>query len=108
MSNFDLPLISPDARPDFTDSDSCAEWLRTLPLINVAPSHGRLLGELEELNCFEMPARERMKTLEIMREPVLFMQTEHAKKITNRAVPLARPEREILINIDALWAAMAH
>src|ERR1700744_360527 len=98
MSSFDLPLISADARPDFTDARSCAEWLQALPLINVAPSHGRLLGELEELNCYDMPAAERLKVLELMREPVNFVQTEHAKKIVNRAVPLARPERAILIN----------
>ena len=106
--SFELPVLSPDARPDFTDARSCNDWLRALPLINVAPSHGRLLGEMEELNCFDMPAPERLKVLELMREPVLFMQTEHAKKIVNRAVPLARPEREILINIDAMWAAMGH
>lgn len=106
MSNFDLPLISTDARPDFTDARSCADWLHSLPLINVAPTHGRLLGELEELNCFDMPAAERLKILELMREPILFLQNEHARKFANRTVPLARPEREILVNINALWTAL--
>jgi len=107
MSFFpDLPLISDEARPDFTDAASCTEWLRSLPLINVAPSHGRLLGELEELNCFDMPAAERIKVLEQMLDAVQFLQTEHAKKITNRAAPLSKGEREILLNIDALWNAL--
>jgi hypothetical protein len=102
-----LPQLSAEARPDFTDAASCAEWLNSLPLINVAPSHARLLGELEELNCFDMPAAERTKVLELMLQPAHFLQTELAKKITNRAAPLARAERDILINIDALWGALA-
>ena len=108
MSNFDLPIISPDARPDFTDAKSCRDWLQALPLINVAPTHGRLLGELEELNCFEMPASERLKILELMLEPIRFVQTEHARKFANRTVPLGKPEREILSNIIALWTALGH
>lgn len=108
MSDFDLPLISADARPDFTDAKSCQDWLHSLPLINVAPTHGRLLGELEELNCFELSAGERLKILELMLEPIRFVQTEHARKFANRTVPLAKPEREILSNIIALWTALGH
>jgi len=103
--NFDLPIISSDADPEFRDATACAEWLQTLPLINVGPSHGRLLGEIEELNCFELAVSERLKILELLREPVLFVQAEQAKKFSNRAVPLARPEREILMNVVALWSA---
>ena len=56
----DLPKISNDATPAFTDAKSCAVWLRDFPLTNVAPAHAKLLGELEELNCFEMPPGGRM------------------------------------------------
>lgn len=103
--NFDLPLVSADAKPEFRDAKSCAAWLQTLPLINVGPSHGRLLGEMEELNCCDITASERLQILELLREPVQFVQTEHAKKFANRAIPLARPEREILANVRALWSA---
>ncbi|MSQ72020.1 MAG: hypothetical protein EXR27_12125 [Betaproteobacteria bacterium] len=106
--NFDLPIIAADAKPEFTDAASCAEWLRSLPLINVGPSHGRLLGELEELNCFAAPPAERLRVLELLREPVLFVQTEHAKKFSNRPVPLSKSEREIFNNVMALWDALGH
>lgn len=105
--NFDLPITSANAKPEFRDAKSCATWLQTLPLINVGPSHGRLLGELEELNCCEITPSERLQILELLREPVQFVQTEHAKKFTNRAVPLAKSEREILANVRALWSAAA-
>lgn len=106
MSNFDLPLISASAKPEFTNAQGCAEWLRDVPLINVGPSHGRLLGELEELNCTEIRPVERLKILEMLIEPVLFVQGEHSKKFSNRSAPLAKPEREILLNVIALWTAL--
>jgi hypothetical protein len=106
--NFDLPIISGEASPEFADAKSCSEWLEALPLINVGPSHGRLLGQLEELNCFEMPPAERMKILELMREAVVFVQTEHAKKFSAKAVPLTHQEREIFNNVLALWDGFAY
>ncbi len=102
---FDLPMISADAKPEFRDTRSCTAWLQTLPLINVGPSHGRLLAELEQLNCCEISPSERLQVLEVLREAVSFVQAEHAKKFSNRAVPLAGPEREILANVRALWTA---
>jgi len=107
MSNFDLPLITPEANPDFTDAKSCAAWLRTVPLINVAPSHNRLLGQLEELNCFEMEPTERLRIMELLLEPTLFVQVEHAKKYTGKPVPLAKQERDIFHNVLALWDALS-
>ena len=104
--NFDLPIVSADAKPEFRDAKSCAAWLHALPLINVGPSHGRLLGEIEQLNCCDITSSERLQILELLREPVQFVQTEHAKKFANRAVPLAKPEREILANVRALWSAV--
>ena len=105
---FELPVISAQANPEFRDAATCSEWLQDLPLINVGPSQGRLLGEIEELNCCDISPSERLKILEVLHEAVLFVQIEQAKKFGNRAVPLAKPEREILLNVTALWAAMGH
>lgn len=108
MSNFELPIISADANPDFTDAKSCAVWLQTVPLINVAPSHSRLLGQLEELNCFEVEPTERLRILELLAEPTAFVQIEQAKKYAGKPVPLAKQERDIFHNVVALWDALAH
>ncbi len=106
MLALSLPAISSSANPEFTSSQGCADWLQTLPLINVGPSHGRLLGELEELNRCDVPVSERIKILEALLEPVQFVQSEHAKKFSSRAVPLAKTEREILLSVTALWTAL--
>jgi hypothetical protein len=107
VSNFDLPNIRPDAAPDFTDASACAKWLQSLPLINVSTSHERLLGQLEELNACAIAPAERLKILELLREPVSFVQVEHSKKFSSRPAPLAKPEREFLHSAHALWDALS-
>lgn len=106
LATLDLPPISADADPEFRDAAACSAWLQTLPLINVAPSQGRLLGALEELNSFDLAPAERLKILEILRESVVFVQTEHSKKFSGKAVPLARVERDIFHSVCALWDAL--
>lgn len=108
MTSFDLPTISPTAAPDFTDASGCVKWLQTLPLINVGPSHDRLLGQLEELNGYNVAPAERLKILELLREPVTFVQKEHAKKFSNRPAPLSKQERDIFHNVSTLWDALSH
>jgi cyclic-di-GMP-binding protein len=107
MQSFDLPSIRPDAAPSFTDSSGCAKWLQTLTLINIVPAHGKLLAELKELNgCSIVPA-ERLKIMELLREPVTFVQKEYAKKFASRPAPLAKPERDVFQSVIALWDALA-
>lgn len=108
MPDFALPAPIPDANPDFRDASTCAEWLQSLPLINVGPSHGRLLSQIEELNSCDIAPGERLKIMELLRDPVTFVQSEHAKKFTGKAVPLGKPEHEIFNNVIALWDALAH
>src|SRR5690349_5698625 len=107
MTDLDLPTISPDAKPEFTDASGCAKWLQTVPLINVGPAHTRILGELEELNAYKVSPAERLKILELLREPVSFVQKELSKKFASRPAPLAPPERETLKNVHALWDALS-
>src|SRR3989454_6919275 len=108
MSSFDPPSIKPGAAPDFTDSSGCAKWLQSLPLINVGPSHVRLLAQLDELNACNIAPAERLKILELLREPVSFVQKEHSKKFSSRPAPLTKPEREILHSVQALWDALSY
>jgi hypothetical protein len=107
MADLDLPSIKPDAQPEFSDASGCAKWLQSLPLINVGPAQVRLLGQLEELNACKLPPAERLKILELMREPVSFVQKEQSKKFSSRPAPLAPPEREVLRSVHALWDAFS-
>jgi hypothetical protein len=104
---FERPEIDPEAAPDFTDAGGCSKWLQALPLINVAAAHERVLAQIEQLNGFEIAPGERLKMLELLREPVDFVQREHSKKFSNRPAPLAKPEREIFHDVVALWEALS-
>ncbi len=107
MSDTESAATRPETEPEFRDAASCTAWLQSLPLINVGPSHGRLLRQLEILNQLEPSANERLKMLELLREAVLFVQTEHAKKFSGRPIPISEQEREIFRSVIALWDALA-
>src|SRR5256885_6179888 len=108
MPSFDPPSIKPNAAPDFTDSSGCATWLQSLPLINIGSSHVRLLAQLDELNGYSIAPAERLKILELLRGPVSFVQKEYSKNFSSRPAPLAKPEREILDSVHALWDALSY
>lgn len=107
VSDLNLPLIRQDANPEFRSAESCAHWLRQLPLINVGPSHTRLLTQLQELNAFELGSTERLAVLEQLREAALFLQGEQSKKFAGRAVPLAENERDAFSAVAAFWTALS-
>ncbi|MBE0621003.1 MAG: hypothetical protein IH605_10455, partial [Burkholderiales bacterium] len=103
MSEFKLPELSADAQPEFTDSATCTAWLAELPLANVAPSQVRLLEQLRSLNRFQLPAAERFKILEALREPVYFLQEQQGKKLASKPSPLTQVERGIFAQVVNLW-----
>ena len=103
MSEFNLPEISADAQPEFTDGAACVAWLAELPLANVAPAQIRLLDQLRSLNRFELPSAERLKVLEALREPIYFLQEHQIKKLANKPLPLTQVERGIFGQVVDLW-----
>lgn len=103
MSEFKLPEISADAKPEFSDSVSCAAWLTELHLVNVAPSQIRLLDQLRQLNRYSLPAAERLKVLETLRPAIYFVQAEQVKKLANKPMPLTKVERGMFGQVVELW-----
>ena len=103
MPEFTLPEISADAKPEFSDGASCAAWLAELPLVNVAPSQIRLFDQLRQLNRYQLPAGERLKVLEALREAIYFVQAEQIKKLANKPMPLTKVERGIFTQVVELW-----
>ncbi len=103
MTEFELPDISADAKPEFTDRAACSAWLGELPLVNVAPSQIRLLDQLRQLNRYKLDAAERLVLLELLREPIYFVQAELIKKLANKPLPLTQVERGIFGHAVELW-----
>ena len=87
-----LPDINPQIKPEFTDQRSCRQWLALLPMINVPQAHRELLAALDDLTHVVLDPLERLKTLEMLRENIIFLQDANAKKYIGKPMPLAAPE----------------
>lgn len=102
--NFDLPAIQAHApRPEFSDANACRKWLKTLPLTNIQALHGELRQQLELLSHFALPALERLKILEQLRETVAYLANELGKKYRNKPMPFSPLEQSAWNNEQALW-----
>jgi hypothetical protein len=103
-----LPLEPTDDRADplFRDAKSCAQWLSQLQLTNLQQAHSLLLTQINELTRFPMSGMERLKTLELLRDTVHYVQSDYAKKLISRPLPLSENELIIFFSIVQLWQAM--
>ena len=101
----EIRLSDPTAatHPRFSTALGCVEWLQTVPLINVAPSQGRVLEEVEAINASDIEADERLKIFECLLDAINFLQSELARKFVGHAVPLGPQEQQILDTVVALW-----
>ena len=104
----DLPLEPTDdlAQPVFKDKASCEAWLHQLQLINLHQAHGVLRTQLDELNRYPMRGLERLHTLELLRETVVQVQGDYAKKLLSKKLPLSDDELTIFVSIIGLWQGM--
>lgn len=95
------PLPSADAQQplQFTDSVSCRTWIEQLPLTNVQQAQKMLAAQFAALTATQMPALERLKILETLREPVAFVQEESANRYAGKPLPLEAGE-------SAVWASV--
>ena len=106
MTDFKLPELSAQAAPEFIDSATAKAWLESVPLANVAAAQHQLLVQLEEFNRYGIKAISRLATLEALREAVQFVQIEHARRFTNRALPMAEAESAVFDDTLELWEQM--
>lgn len=91
--------------PQFSDANACRQWLETLPLTSVPLAHTTLTTQLELLNRAAIAPLERLKISELLREPVVFLQQELAKKYLGKPVPFDDGQHNTWKSVAALWAA---
>lgn len=103
-----LPLEPTDdrANPVFKDEASCIKWLSQLQLTNLQLAHSLLLSQLNELNRYPMRGLERLNTLEQLRETIGHVQSDYAKKLIARPLPLNESELMVFVALVQLWQAM--
>ena len=94
------------AKPAFKDAASCAKWLSQLQLTNLNLAQGTLRAQLDEFNRYPLRGKERLQTLETLRETVSTVQADFAKKLAGKKLPLADEEFKSLISLTSLWQSM--
>jgi hypothetical protein len=90
----------------FADAEGCARWLRAQPLSNIPKHYDALIGQLRRLGDADFPARERARIAEVLREPVVYLHTELARRYAGKPHPASEREQEAAEQAIALWQAL--
>lgn len=103
-----LPLEPTDdlASPAFKNADSCTRWLSQFQLTNLSLAHGTLRAQLDEFNRFPLRGRDRLQTLEALRETVNIVQDDFSKRLFGKKLPLADEDFTTLVALTSLWQSM--
>jgi len=81
----------------FADARGCKEWLGALPLTNIPQAQAQVLETLATMNESELPAMDRLKSLELMRDKIAFLQGEQRARYFGKTLPLSA-------NDNSAWA----
>lgn len=90
----------------FTDADGCASWLRAIPLTNIPRYYETILGQLKRLAEVDFAPRERARIAEMMRDPVMFLHTELARRYAGKPQPASEREKDASEQALVLWHAL--
>ena len=93
------------AAPAFATAKACEEWVESLPLTNAASAQGILRAQVDAVTRAGLSLPVLFEILEKLREPVAFVQSEMAKKFTQRPLPMADFEFTAWTGTTGLWRA---
>jgi len=102
------PLASAGYPLEFKDSASCKRWVEQLTLTNIQLTQQVLTRQLVSLNAANLPALERLKILEVLKEPAHFVQNESAKRYAGKPLPLEPGETTAWNNVITLWHELSN
>lgn len=106
MNGFALPTLTAAQAPAFDNARGCRAWLSAQPLTNAAQAQALLLRQINLLNAYPVAPAERLKILEMLREPIAFAQAESARRFAGRPLPLAPAEQAAMDANRTLWQAI--
>ena len=80
--------------PAFDDEAGCAGWLSSLPLTNLGFAQESLGDQLQRLAAADVDPLQRVKIVERLRETVVYLHGELAKRFADRPLPLNAAESQ--------------
>ena len=100
-------LAAPQTSPlQFINSATCERWIEHLPLTNIQQAQRLLNSQTAALHRADLPALERLKIVEALRQPVAFVQGECADRYLGKPLPLAASELATWREVIELWESM--
>ncbi|MDQ3196442.1 MAG: hypothetical protein M3Q32_08820 [Pseudomonadota bacterium] len=91
----------------FHDARSCKRWLSALALTNAQLAHREISAQLAKQQEAQLSGLERLKILELLREPVAFVQDQYRKIWAGKAFPLTNAEQSQWADALVLWRLMS-
>ena len=91
-----------DTRPKAVNA-----WIKSLPMANLGETSRLIFKAIVELNRTSLPASQRLKTLELLNEPVIYVSGCLEKHFAGRPLPLKPKHRKISELARALLSEMA-
>lgn len=85
---------------------ACKRWLAALPLTNAQVAQAEITNQLKLLDGTDVPALERLRIAEHLRETVDFIQGQGARKYLNKPMPLGTVEAAAWQVANDLWQAL--
>jgi hypothetical protein len=105
-----LPQLEPindRISPAFLDKASCQAWLHQLQLTNLHQAHTTLRLKLDEFNRYPIRGADRLHTLEALRETIATIQSDYAKKLIGKKLPLSNEDLATFLAVLRLWQCMS-
>ena len=107
MHGFSLPSIQAVNLADFRDAVSASKWLAAQPQANVAAMLASLVKQVDAFNHYDISARERFKTMEVLRKAIFSINGDCRRRFENKPLPLAPGEQSVLDTVRRLWRLCA-
>ncbi len=107
MTWFSLPVTQTDLKSAFCDSESAATWLAGQPQANAPAMLAVFVKQIEAFNSFSLSARERFKTMEVLRKTLFAVSSECQRRYEYKPLPLLPAEQTALDLTRRLWRASA-
>ena len=106
MLSLKLPILTEDHKPRISDLKACKQWLAGLHLTNVQAAHIEISQQMQLFNQYNMPLRERLKIVELLRETIVYIQAGMAKRYEGKPVPFGAAEQQAWDSVCRLWQAL--
>lgn len=88
-------------------SASVERWVQELPVGNIGETARLVYGTLHEVNRLAISWKDRYRFLELLREPVNYIQTSLVRRYTGMAFPLPEKTQRIATLAQTLYSEMA-